>query len=238
MTTDPHAEDDDVTQAIAALTAAARRTHPAPDTEQSEGFGEIACRVITSVAANLGSADALLAGRFGSSETDLVRQIVRSTASRDELPAYRTEPVRLPVDAEGVLDELGFAQLYREARGAIDEENAQGPSDDDAARLDAECAAVEALWTADLAAYAAAYAETASVAARELGITTGVDVTPGGTDHEWDDLAVRLYEEARLRTPLPSSGIAPKDYANLDLAAAERAAGRTYRERAAKGRPD
>lgn len=172
MTTDPHPQDDDVAQAITALTAA----------------------------------------------------------------GYRTVPVRLAVDAEDVLDELGVAQLYWEARDAIDDEDAQDPSDDTAARLDAECAAVEALWMADLAAYAAAYAETASVAAHELGITTGVDITFGETDHEWDDLAVRLYEEARLRTPLPSSGIAPKDYANRDLAAAERAAGRTYRERAAKGR--
>lgn len=39
-------------------------------------FAEIACHVLTAVAANVGSVEDLLAGRPGSWEADLVRQIV------------------------------------------------------------------------------------------------------------------------------------------------------------------
>lgn len=119
---EPAAEPDPIADAIAALTAAARRQRtigagtPNEHTEPVD-FGEVACHVITSVAANLGGVDALLAGRPGSWEADHVRQIVLSTAGDDdaELLRYRTEPVRIDVDVEGVFDDFGLTDLYEEA---------------------------------------------------------------------------------------------------------------------------
>jgi hypothetical protein len=83
--------------AIAALTAAAQRIDPgAPPGGEQRRFdiGEIACRVITAVTANLGGVEGLLAGGPGSWKADYIRQIVHSTAGEDEfgLLAYRAEP--------------------------------------------------------------------------------------------------------------------------------------------------
>ena len=79
--------DAEIAIAIEALTSAALR-----DTSRGMpvDFAEIACHVITSVAANLGGADRLLAGRPGSWEADLIRQIIESTAGPD-LAEYRTQ---------------------------------------------------------------------------------------------------------------------------------------------------
>jgi hypothetical protein len=54
-------------------------------------------RVVTTVAANLGGLDTLLAARPGSWEADLVSRLVSSTAGKDdrELLRFRTESVRL-----------------------------------------------------------------------------------------------------------------------------------------------
>lgn len=69
------------------------------------------------VAANVGGVDALLAGRDGSWEADLVRQAVEGTAGTDDrnLLAPRTEPVRLTLDVEGVFEDCGLYRLYEDA---------------------------------------------------------------------------------------------------------------------------
>lgn len=112
--------EDPVGDAIAALTEAARGAQTVgagTSHEHSEpvDFGEIACHVLTAVAANVGSVERLLSGRPGSWEADYVRQIVLSTAgdSAEELRRWRTEPVALASDlgqerrpAPGVVEDL------------------------------------------------------------------------------------------------------------------------------------
>lgn len=116
------AEPDPVTTAINALTEAARRRRTigaGTPNEHSEpvDFGEIACHVITAVAANVGSVEALLAGRPGSWEADYVRRIVLSAAGDNErqLLRYRSEPLRLVVDVDGELGDMGIYDLVEEA---------------------------------------------------------------------------------------------------------------------------
>jgi hypothetical protein len=118
----PDSESDPIAAAIAALTTAARgrRTIGAgtPDEHTDPvDFGEIACHVITAVAANVGGVETLLEGRPGSWEADYVRQIVLSTAGEDqaELMRYRTEPLRIPFAPLWVFEELGLVDLYDEA---------------------------------------------------------------------------------------------------------------------------
>src|SRR6478736_5487879 len=117
---------DPIAQAIAALTEAARGTRilgAGTDNEQEipADFGEIACHVLTAVAANLGGVEELLAGRPGSWEADYVRQIVLSTAGDDpdELLRYRTEPVRIGLDIEDAFQELGLDPLYEDEQQTI-----------------------------------------------------------------------------------------------------------------------
>lgn len=118
---------DPIARAIAALTEAARGTRTigagTPNEHQEPAdFGEIACYVLTAVAANIGSTEGLLAGRPGSWEADYVRQIINSTAGTEDaaLLAYRTEPFVLRVDAEGDFDDFGLTDLYEEAAAAVD----------------------------------------------------------------------------------------------------------------------
>lgn len=115
-------EPDPIASAIAALTTAARRRRTIGASTLDEhtepvDFGEIACHVITSVAANIGGVGELLSGRPGSWEAEYVRQIVRSTTGDDEreLMRHRTEPLRLVVDVEAELSDLGIFELYEEA---------------------------------------------------------------------------------------------------------------------------
>ncbi|WP_207767558.1 hypothetical protein [Arthrobacter glacialis] len=113
---------DLIAQAIAALTAVARTTRvigQGTPNEHNEpvDFAEIACQVITSVAANVGSVETLLAGRSGSWEADYVRRIVQSTAGEDdtELMRYRTEPIWLQFDVLDRFHDFGLEALYDEA---------------------------------------------------------------------------------------------------------------------------
>ena len=112
---------DPITVAVDALTAAARTTRvmgKGTTREQTipADFAEIACQVITAVAANIGSTEELLAGRSGSWEASLIRQIIGGTAGYedDALLAWRTEPVRIVFDVEDVFMDFGIDDLYEE----------------------------------------------------------------------------------------------------------------------------
>ena len=112
---------DQVAVAIRALTTAAHRRRlvgagtPEEHTEPVDA-AEMLCQVVTSVAANLGGVDQLLAGRPGSWEASYIGQIVTSTAGVDEqdLMRWRTEPVRLEFDVEDAFMDLGIYQMYEE----------------------------------------------------------------------------------------------------------------------------
>lgn len=156
---------DPVAQAIAALTTAAhqRRTiGQGTPNEHSEpvDFGEIACHVITSVAANVGGIETLLAGRPGSWEADYVRQIVQSTAGddEDELLRYRTEPVHLTIDVEGTFYDFGIEAMWdQEREQAIEREQDDSLTEDQAAAASALSDTIDLLWEQDQAAYREAY---------------------------------------------------------------------------------
>ncbi|GMA37795.1 hypothetical protein [Demequina litorisediminis] len=110
-----------VEAAITALTAAARQTRvrgAGTEHEKVEpvDFAEIACHVLTTVAANIGGVEDLLAGRSGSWEADYVRNIVNSTAGAEPgtLLPYRTEPVQIAFDEEEEFEIFGLTDLYSE----------------------------------------------------------------------------------------------------------------------------
>jgi hypothetical protein len=252
------AEPDPVADAIAALTAAARQTRVrGAGTDQAAvepaDFADIAAHVLTTVAANLGSVETLLAGRSGSWEADLVRQLVTGTAGEDgELVRWRTEPVRLHFDAEDAFYAFGITDLFDEERDVVgdlvsrldgimqtrDQAAERTPADAEvdeqfaaAENLDA---AIERLWEQDRAAYTEAYKATAQRYLTERGATCGVEIVearPHSDPLTWDSLAEQVDEYARKHTPLPMTGSAP-DWGDMNAPAALRRAGRTYTDRA------
>ena len=87
MTTDiPDSTHGDYTRnARLAILVAVREEHD---------FGGWLAAVLSSVAANLGSSDALIAGRPGSWEADLVRNLVKGTVGwDDDYLAHYKEPL-------------------------------------------------------------------------------------------------------------------------------------------------
>ena len=102
-----------VAEAIAALTAVART---------SGDFGEIACQALTSVAANIGGVEQLLARSPDSRGSAHVRDIITSTAGQEgpDLARWRTEPVRLSLDVEDMFLQLGLTLLYADAIDVVD----------------------------------------------------------------------------------------------------------------------
>lgn len=242
MTDDRGALTDHVAHAVSALTAAALATYPTPGgrAERRYDFGAIACQVLTTVAANLGGVEALLAGRPGSWEADSVRRMVHSTALEEELLAWRTEPVQLWLDPVGVLLDLGVEALYWQAHDELAGRYHGDLDDDQVQAIEDERDALDRLWQADLDAYTAAYTDTVRRAAAELGLAVPVEVEVaevGRCEPDWDTLAERLHDIARARTPLPTSGLAPRDYPTGHGLPGEidQAAGRTYLARLQSG---
>jgi len=103
---------------VATLTAAVRLTRPQ---HGAMDFADFLAAALGAVAANVGSAERITAGRPESWESDLLAQLVAGTigyeTTPEELAARRTEPVVVP---------LNVAQLVNEARTDAAEEERAG----------------------------------------------------------------------------------------------------------------
>lgn len=112
------AEPDDFEAAVAAVTRAIR----AINDDQRPGDGaEFITHVLATVAANLGSTDALIMSRSGSWEAAGAQDLLRSTVGYDDefLLTYRTEPVEIVVNSVYELDDLGMFETYEASTGHI-----------------------------------------------------------------------------------------------------------------------
>ena len=234
MTTDDHDTAHD--RAVAALTELAHRTDD--DGYLRDFAGELSI-IVTKVAANVGSSENLISGRPGSWEADLVRQLVDGTVPEEDVLAYRTEPIRLHLDIEERWSDLGMQGLYLDDIDQIDAlQSETDPDSDDSERLSLEISDIDDLYDADRTAYIAAWTDTARKVAAEMGATVPVEVTVTDLpEPKWDDVAYRIHEETDGRTPHPTAGVAldsyqwPDGIQKWDYTAAERAAGRSYRDR-------
>lgn len=101
--------------AIHALTAVA---------ESGADFAEVACHVITAVAANRGTVEDLLKTRNGSWEADLIRNIVLGTAGDDPdvLQSRRTKPILIDFDPDQLVDDLGLTTQFDTAIQRLEQE--------------------------------------------------------------------------------------------------------------------
>jgi hypothetical protein len=243
--------EDVLADAVRVLTEAARRTitwrdHDGREYQLQADFAEFVTQAIAGAAANMGSIEAVLAGRPESWEANYVRRMLHSTVGYDEqyLHEHRTEPLIVRVNVDDILNDLGFSTLYDEAHKEISRrEDAirarHGSYDKDQAALDELDRlhdALDALRARDYAAYGDAFRANVQAASDELfpDLPVPVEVIVEldwqddlGPTYEWDGAAWRLWETARQNTVLPGSGIPLKDYSRgADIAEVERDAGR------------
>jgi hypothetical protein len=112
-----------VETAVATLTELARVTCPSSDgggVGRRVDFADLIAGILSSVTANVDGVEALLAGRPGSWEADLVHQLVAGTVGWDGeyLPLHRTEPIRVDIDTAALLYDRtdgAWAQAWEEA---------------------------------------------------------------------------------------------------------------------------
>ncbi|MFI7059387.1 hypothetical protein ACIBL3_00210 [Kribbella sp. NPDC050124] len=116
--TDTGAEPDDFQIAATAITRAIRAINN--NQRGGDGAGFIT-HLLAAVAANLGSSDAVTAGRPGSWEAAGVTDLLRSTVGYDDeyLLTYRTEPVEVVVNSVYELDDLGMFETYEASTNHI-----------------------------------------------------------------------------------------------------------------------
>ncbi|MBU2698801.1 hypothetical protein CCO04_27310 [Pimelobacter sp. 30-1] len=104
-----------------------------PDRTEPNDWAEFVCLALASAAANTGGIEAALAGRPGSWEASRVRDLLASQIGDEDsnLMQYRTEPLRIVVDATQLLDYFGWDELYDAAAEAIgqDMDRATAPYD-------------------------------------------------------------------------------------------------------------
>lgn len=107
-------ETDHTRAAVDALTAIARTTYQTDHGAHPVDFADALAHILASVTANVGSIDTLLAGRWGSWEADAVRTLVDGTVGPDgeQLPYYRTDPIRVWIDPEAHLSDVLGARWY------------------------------------------------------------------------------------------------------------------------------
>lgn len=239
-------EPTPVDVAIAALTAAARPVDPDTGAVRETDMGQVLCHVITSVAANLGGAEVLLAGRPGSWEADLVWRIVQSTAG-EYLDEFRTEPVWLQLDPEQHFYEWGYDHLHDQATGELAaradavEVDTNGvvtaAGEVELEEITAQEVAVETLRQGDLDVFVASYTTAAQAAAAARGLTVPVQVQrvvvdAGPPPH--GELVEALHTAGLDGAVLPS-GLRLDQYpAGARPADIDRDAGRTYLTRVAR----
>ena len=246
--TRPRSHGEILADAVRVLTEAASRTltigaGTSEEHTEPADFAEFVTLVLAGAAANIGSIEAVLAGRPGSWEADYVRQMLVSTVGHDEqhLLEHRTKALRVTVHVDDILNDLGYADLYyidahnelqrrKQATGVSSytslEEAAQAsaptPEQETALkRLDALTERLDEQRELEWATYGEAFKAAVLHHATDLfpKLTVPVEVVIEldwrnnlGSGDELTGPAAMLWEHARMVTPLPGSGIAPKDY--------------------------
>lgn len=207
--------------ATAALTAAAKLTHP---TGHQLDFADFLADSLAAVTANLGGVAELLAGRSGSWEAALVDQLVNGTLGYDstdaELIRRRTEPVTVTLNVASLVDQHA-APGNGPYIDALDELDARYDvaNESEQEHLDVAAGELHRDWTDRYIAYADRFSAAVHAAAAQLGVTVPVTVEastdpdnvygqpdntgdPGWADRHTDLLAWQLWRAALDAHPI------------------------------------
>ena len=207
--------------ATAALTAAAKLTHP---TGHQLDFADFLADAMAAVTANLGGVEELLAGRSGSWEATLVDQLVNGTLGYDptdaELIRPRTEPVTVTLNVASLVDEHAAPGNgpYIDALDQLDA-RCNGATEAEQEQLDLAAGELHRDWTDRYTAFADRFTADVHAAAARLGVTVPVTVEvstdpdnvygepdntgdPGWADRPTDLLAWQLWRAALDAHPI------------------------------------
>jgi hypothetical protein len=225
-------EADDFETAVAAVTCAIRAINA--DQRPGDG-GEFITHLLATVAANLGSTDALTAARPGSWEAAGVQDLVSKAVGWDDeyLLTYRTDPFEVVINTVFELDDLGMYEAYEASTDHIGRQMfgqrwTRGRGNltyDELGQIEEIDERLGDLELRDRAAYQQQL-ETVILAEfdRRRALTDGPDAIPqhltltvrftdatdqGLTDGWSNTVESRLYQHARETTPLPGSDITP-----------------------------
>lgn len=250
--------------AIRVLTQAARlrrlRSMDTSDTgAEPVDFAEFAALALAATAANVGGIEELLAGRPGSWEADHLRNLLTSTVGYDEqhLWEHRTEPVVIAVPVDQILNEIGVRDVFDDSAREVWRLQAEvgdeltEESEAETNRLAKMEDDLEALMEAEWVAYGNAFRasvleelEREPIPGLRVPVEFAIDARPWQPDstHRQEPATgplARLYEAGWCNTPLPGSGIAPREYPSwVEIAEAERTAGRLPHLRIATTAPE
>lgn len=211
-------------QAVTALTAAVRMTRTVAGQVEPTDFADFLASALAAVAANLGSVEAVTAGRPGSWESDLIAQLLTGTLGYDpavsDLLGHRTEPIRVPLNVAQLVEDSGAIPTVYEAEDALGED----PSEEEFAALHARYRDAYSRYAVAFSDAAEAYALTLEGLAVEravgerptLRVPVEVVTETDPTDAAWtssvqnpeefdgDEVAWRIWEGARERAGLPT----------------------------------
>lgn len=217
------------TQAVEVLTRAARLTRTTAGGQlDPDDFPDFLVSAVAAAAANLGNAETLTAGRPGSWEASLVRQMLTgalgSLPAVSDLLARRTEPIRVPINVAQLVEDSGVIPTLLEAEDA---HKGTGNIDEDAVQLDAlydrYCEAYRR-YAETFAREAQAYALTLEGLAVENAVGEGatlrvpvIVITETDPYEAWnhvenpeefqdDEVVRRIWEGAVERAGLPALG--------------------------------
>jgi hypothetical protein len=223
-------QPDDFAVAVTALTRAIRAIN---DGRRGGDGAELVTHLLATVAANLGSSEAVTRSRPGSWEASGVHGLLASTVGSDDeyLLSFRTDPVEIVVNSVYELDDFDVFATYEASTSHIgrvlfgdrwSQSRAQLTYDELGQIEDAEELLVE-LEKADRAEYQQRFAATVQARFEQLHsedpdrypkhLQVAVRFTDNTADELTDgwgsDLASRLYQHARENTPLPGDNTAP-----------------------------
>ena len=216
-------------EAVTVLTQAIRLTCLRGDgTVEPADFADFLVTALVSAAANVGSVERVVAGRPGSWEAGLVRDLLRGVVGYEDeaqtLVGHRTEPVVVPLNVAQLVEDSGCLPTLLEALDGIgwpgdgtrEHSFGEGATADELAVLEAATAALFERYRASYDAYAQVFADAVrleedGIEGLRVEIMVVIETDPEGADaevqnpSEWDSdpLVWRLWSSARERAGTP-----------------------------------
>lgn len=207
-----------VFRAIVAATDLARQAVAYIDDEGRPlfPFADELTEALERVAASLGGPAELFAGQPITPNVTTFAALL-GTELPDDLPKYRSEPVRVLLDVDDQFDGLGLQERYHWVlQGLSSTVLDEKLPDQYRNRATATYEAIRAEYSAQTAVYAENYIRTAPQVASELGLRAPIQVVVGHRDDPAapaeDPLTIQVAWALAQATVVPATGRAPREH--------------------------
>ncbi|PZF86058.1 hypothetical protein [Jiangella anatolica] len=206
-----------VYRAIVAATDLARQSGAYIDDDGRSPFpfADELTDALSRVTASLGGPAELFAGQSATSNAKTVAELLGTTLPED-LPAYRSEPVRVLLDVNDQFEESGLQDHYHWVlQGLWSAVLDERLPDQYRLRATATYEAIRAGYSAQKSAYAETYIRTAPQVAEQLGLHAPIEVFVGHHDDPAapaeDPLTREVTQALTQATIVPGTGRPPRE---------------------------